>query len=123
MSRLEIILSCTLTLSMGFNILIFAYARTAITKLLTVSEELGDLQKMINRFSLHVKDVYSLEMFYGDETLKNLMDHATALNNQLQENFHYIYSLTEEDIEEDEEEDEVIMEEMSLDQTEAHQSP
>jgi|TARA_R110000824_G_scaffold229096_1_gene416765 hypothetical protein len=122
MSRLEIILSCTLVLSMGFNILIFAYARTAITKLLTVSEELGDLQQMINRFSLHVKDVYNLEMFYGDETLKHLMDHATALDNQLQENFHYIYSLTEEP-EEETEEDEVIMEEMSLDQTETHQSP
>ena len=117
MSRLEIILSCTLALSMGFNILIFAYARTAITKLLTVSEEIGDLQQMINRFSSHVKDVYSLEMFYGDETLKYLMDHATSLDEQLQENFHYIYSLTEEDV------DEVIMEEIEVDQAETHESP
>tara|TARA_R110002074_G_scaffold286149_2_gene457989 strand:+ start:123 stop:491 length:369 start_codon:yes stop_codon:yes gene_type:complete len=122
MSRLEIILACTLVLSMGFNILIFAYARSAITKLLTVSEELGDLQLMINKFSSHVKDVYSLEMFYGDETLKHLMDHATALDEQLQENFHYIYSLTEEEIEEAEA-DEVIKEEISLDQEETNQGP
>ena len=101
MSRLEIILACTLALSMGFNVFIFAYARSAITKLLTVS----------------VKNVYNLEMFYGDETLKYLMEHATALDEQLQENFHYIYSLTEEEA------DEVIMEETELDQTETHQSP
>jgi len=117
MNRLEIILACTLALSMGFNILIFAYARSAITKLLTVSEELGDLQQMINKFSSHVKDVYSLEMFYGDETLKYLMDHATALDEQLQENFHYIYSLTEEDVEE------AIMEEIELEQAETYESP
>ena len=117
MSRLEIILSCTMFLSVGFNVFIFAYARSAITKLLTVSEELGDLQLMINRFSSHVKEVYSLEMFYGDETLKYLMDHATSLDEHLQENFHYIYSLTEEDA------DEVIMEEVELEHTETTARP
>ena len=61
-------------------------------------------------------------MFYGDETLKHLMDHATALDEQLQENFHYIYSLTEEEIEEAEA-DEVIKEEISLDQEETNQGP
>ena len=117
MSRLEIILTCTMFLSVGFNVFIFAYARSAITKLLTVSEELGDLQLMINKFSTHVKDVYSLEMFYGDETLKYLMDHATSLDEQLQENFHYIYSLTEEEA------DEVIMEEIELEQATSPERP
>ena len=109
MSRLEIILSCVLMLSLGLNVLIFAYARSAIAKLLTVSEELGDLQQMISKFSQHLKDVYSLEMFYGDETLKYLMDHATSLNEQLEENFGYIYSLTEEEavIPTEEEEEEI----------------
>jgi hypothetical protein len=123
MNRLEIILACTLALSVGFNIFIFAYARSAITKLLTISEELGDLQQMINRFSSHVKDVYNLDMFYGDETLKYLMEHATALDEQLQENFQYIYSLTEEEQEEEEDVDEVIMEEKELEQAETHESP
>ena len=99
MSRLEIILACTMVLSVGFNVLIFAYARSAITKLLTVSEELGDLQLMINKFSSHVKDVYSLEMFYGDQTLESLMQHAVSLNEQL-ETFEVIYSLTTEETKE-----------------------
>jgi len=94
MSRLEIILSAILFLSMIFNVVIFIYARGAVTRLLAVSEELGDLQIMIDAFAKHVKAVHELEMFYGDPVLKNLMDHAISFNEQL-ETFEYIYSLTE----------------------------
>ena len=48
-------------------------------------------------------DVYSLDMFYGDQTLQNLVDHARSLDKQL-ETFEYIYSLTEEAAIETEEE-------------------
>ena len=109
MSRLEIILACILMLSGGLNVLIFAYARSAITKLLTVSEEIGDLKQMVEKFSEHVSSVYSLDMFYGDETLKYLMEHAASLNEQIEQNFEYIYSLTEE---------EKNIEEEEIDQTE-----
>ncbi len=104
MSRLEIILICVSCISVGLNVLVFMYARSAITRLLSVSEELGDLQEMISRFSQHVRNVYSLEMFYGDETLKYLLEHATSLNEQLEQNFEYIYTLTEADTDTEEEE-------------------
>ena len=94
MSRLEIILSCILALSTIFNIGVFLYARAAIIQLLTVSEELGDLKQMVNAFATHVKKVYELEMFYGDQTLEHLLQHAISFNEQL-ETFEYIYSLTE----------------------------
>ena len=55
MSRLEIILTCTLVLSSLFNVGVFVYARSAIARLLQVSEELGDLQQMINAFAAHAK--------------------------------------------------------------------
>ena len=70
MSRLEIILSAILFLSMSFNVIVFIYARGAVTRLLSVSEELGDLQAMIDNFVEHITSVYEMEMFYGDETLK-----------------------------------------------------
>ena len=35
---------------------------------------------MIDTFAKHVMSVYELEMFYGDETLKHLMEHAVDLN-------------------------------------------
>ena len=99
MSRLEIILSAMLALSVIFNIGIFIYARAAITRLLSVSEELGDLQAMVNSFASHLKVVYELETFYGDETLKHLLEHAISFNEQL-DTFEYIYSLTEPESEE-----------------------
>ena len=47
--------------------------------LLFVSEELGDLQNMIDAFAKHAKSVYELEMFYGDETLKGMIEHGQEL--------------------------------------------
>ena len=40
---------------------------------------------MIDDFANHTRDVYELEMFYGDETLKSLMDHAGRLSERLQD--------------------------------------
>ena len=102
MTRLEIILSAILTLSILFNIGIFIYAREAITRLVRVSEELGDLQTMIDSFTKHLESVYGLETFYGDQTLQSLLEHATSFNEQMT-TFEYIYSLTEitEELKED----------------------
>jgi hypothetical protein len=97
MTRLEIILSGILFVSLLFNMGVFVYARAAITRLLLVSEELGDLQNMIDAFAKHTKSVYELESFYGDPTLQYLLNHAVSLNEQL-ENFEFIYSLTEQEL-------------------------
>jgi|TARA_Y100000593_G_C4249170_1_gene306251 hypothetical protein len=96
MSRLEIILSASLFLSIIFNVGFFVYARNVVAKLLFVSEELGDLQNMTDSFAKHLKNVYELEMFYGDETLRHLLNHAISFNEQLL-TFEEIYSLTEEE--------------------------
>tara|TARA_R110002012_G_scaffold56066_2_gene143397 strand:- start:2211 stop:2552 length:342 start_codon:yes stop_codon:yes gene_type:complete len=95
MSRLEIILSAILLLSIAINIIVIGYARVAVTRLLSISEELGDLQVMIDLFAKHIKSVHELEMFYGDATLGRLMEHAVSFNEQL-ETFEHIYSLTEQ---------------------------
>ena len=93
MSRLEIILLAISTLSILLNIFIISYTRKTITELLSISEELGDIHEMVNSFANHIKAVYNMEMFYGDETLGGLMEHAISFNEQL-ETFEYIYSLT-----------------------------
>jgi len=96
MSRLEIILSAILFISLILNIGIFTYARAAIIRLLSVAEELGDLQQMMDGFAKHLKAVYELDSFYGDQTLESLLKHAVSFNEQL-ETFEFIYSLTEEE--------------------------
>lgn len=100
MTQLEIVLSCALIVSIIINAAVFAYGRAAIARLLWVSEELGDLKTMIDSFSTHVESVYNTEMFYGDQTLSDLVDHAKSFDEQL-ETFEFIYSLTESDEEED----------------------
>tara|TARA_R100001163_G_C4971642_1_gene131310 strand:+ start:294 stop:638 length:345 start_codon:yes stop_codon:yes gene_type:complete len=107
MSRLEIILSAVTFISVLFNVGLFLYARIAVVQLLSVSEELGDLQNMTNSFAKHLRSVYELETFYGDQTLSNLLNHAISFNEQL-ETFEYIYSLTEESKEATQEGDENI---------------
>ena len=72
------------------------YARSAIVRLLSVSEELGDLNQMVNSFARHQKAVYELDTFYWDQTLSHLLQHAVSFNEQL-ETFEYIYSLTEDE--------------------------
>ena len=97
MNRLEIILSAILFLSLIFNLGLLIYTRNVVAKLLFISEELGDLQDMLDSFAKHLKVVYELEMFYGDETLQHLLHHAVSLNEHLL-TFEEIYSLTEEPI-------------------------
>ena len=94
MSRLEIILCASLFVSAILNVGIFAYARKAVSILMNASEELGDLQLMINSFTNHITGLYEMEMYYGDETLRGLMQHANSFADQM-ENFEHIYSLSE----------------------------
>jgi hypothetical protein len=96
MSKIEIILSACLCISVLFNMGLFFYARNVVVQLLFVSEELGDLQQMINSFASHLQTVYELESFYGDDTLNALLQHAISFNEQL-DTFEYIYSLTAEE--------------------------
>ena len=93
MTELEIILCAITVLSVALNICVFLYARSAISRLLYVSNELGDLKDMVDSFSNHTESVYQMEMFYGDQTLEELMNHAQSFNEQL-ETFEFIYSLT-----------------------------
>ena len=102
MNRLEMILTAILTFSMVLNIGLIIYVRGAIIRLLSVSEELGDLQQMINSFAIHLKNVYELEMFYGDETLSSLLDHGKGLMEEL-ENLESIFDHPD-DIEQPEQE-------------------
>ena len=118
MSRLEIILTLILTLSLLANIGLLVYGRSVLSRLLFISDELGDLQDMVNNFTIHVSEVYNLEMFYGDQTLQALMEHAISFNEQL-ETFEVIYSLTSEDTKETNFEDAADDEESENDEEES----
>ena len=96
MSRLEMILSLILLLSLGINALLFIYSRNVAQRLVLISDEIDDMRAAAASFAEHVKSVYELEMFYGDQTLQALMDHARSFREYMEE-FDFIYITDEEE--------------------------
>jgi hypothetical protein len=96
MTNLELTLAIILALSLIGNVALAVYARAAIVRLLSVADELYDLKDMSNSLLSHLQSVYELEMFYGDETLGSLMNHARSYTDQF-ETFEYIYNLIEDE--------------------------
>ena len=92
---IELWLSIALIVSISVNILLFWFSKQQSRSLVYISENLGDLVEIIANYKEHLRKVYSLEMFYGDETLKYLMDHTVAVVKLLQEEYSDITSITE----------------------------
>ena len=90
MSRLEMVLSLILLVSLGINVILFVYSRNVTQKLVMISAEIDDMRAAAASFAEHVKAVYELEMFYGDQTLQALMEHARSFREYMDE-FDFIY--------------------------------
>ena len=111
MTKLEITLALVSFGLLSVTILMAVYSVYILRKLWTLSSNLQDIQHMVASFREHLKMVYSLEMSYGDETLKNLLQHANSTYDILSE-YEDIYTFIEieeeyEDAETEEEEEEV----------------
>ena len=84
-----------LAISVIFNVFLVWYTRNTLKSLLYLSENLGLLYEVVFDFSLHLKEVYELERFYGDPTLTHLLEHSNALREEL-ERFEDVFLLSEE---------------------------
>jgi len=93
-----------LALSVVANIFSFWYIKKLLSKFLFISQNLNDLVEIITNYRDHIKSIYSLEMYYGDETMQHLISHTVSLANLLEE-YEDIYSITEplSEIEQEEE--------------------
>ena len=100
MNKFEVIISAILALSLIINVGLFVYARMVISQLLSVADELADLDEMVRGFLNHLQSVYELDSFYGDQTLHALLEHAKSFDDYMK-TFEFIYSLTEEELEYD----------------------
>ena len=92
---IEVWLAIALVLSGSANALFFWFSREQSRRLSYVSQNLGDLVELIANYREHLRKVYSLEMFYQDETLKALMAHSNSLVAMLQEEYGDVTYLTE----------------------------
>ena len=80
---------------MVLNILLFRLAMWQSKDLTLFSDNLGDLVEIIKNYSNHLRDVYQLDAFYGDETLEGLMTHTRAVRTLLEDQYGNIINITE----------------------------
>ena len=71
------------------------FCREQSRQLSYISQNIGDLIEILSSYREHLSKVYSLEMFYGDETLKFLMEHTNALVMLIQTEYGEVTYLTE----------------------------
>ena len=93
--EISILLGALLTLSVGMNVVLVRLASWQAKDLTIVSDNIGDLVEIIDNYRKHLKKVYELEAFYGDETLKFLMDHTGAIGALLEDQYGDVASITE----------------------------
>ena len=93
-------LSIILAVSLVFNVLMYWYSRQLTQKLSFIYDNIGDVSELITNYRVHLKSVYSMEMFYGDETLQSMIDHSKQLVNDyidLQSKYFDVEVITEEE--------------------------
>ena len=97
-----VILITVLVGSLIFNGVMFWYLRKLTQKLTFIYQNIGDVSDIIANYRVHLKSVYSMEMFYGDETLQYLMDHTRSISTLLEDFEDQEFFLEEfESVEED----------------------
>lgn len=103
--EISILLGLGLGLSVAANVVLFRLASWQSRDLTIVSDNIGDLVEILENYRKHLKKVYELDAFYGDETLSFLLDHTNAVRTILEEQYGDVTSITdpiEYEIQEDE---------------------
>lgn len=113
----SMILGACLGVSVVANVVLIRLASWQSKDLSMISDNIGDLVEIIESYRSHLKSVYELDTFYGDETLQGLMDHTNAIRALLEQQYGDVASITEP-IEYEIEEEENAEEE--IDQKEKH---
>ena len=93
----------SLFFSAVINILFIWYIVQLLRRFLSFQEGLDAFALKLEEYETHVEVVNSLERFYGDETLGNLLRHSKAI---VEESKQFIAVLGEEQEDEEQEEDE-----------------
>ena len=74
-----IFLSLICILFLITSIFLVWYSIKSIQKISFITESVEDVLLEIEIFRKHIKQIYELDMFYGDETLKDLIIHSKDL--------------------------------------------
>lgn len=92
-----------LIISVLVNVLFVFYARWLIQIIRTKEEEVTVVSSLIFDYVSHLSAVHEMEMFYGDQTLKSLIDHGKDLVTKIEELDFVLYERQDDDEDEEEE--------------------
>lgn len=70
--------------SFVMNVVFMFYVRWLLNAIEAINKDVENITEIIYQFSQHVNTIHELEMFYGDQTLKGLLDHSRELVVQLE---------------------------------------
>ena len=93
-----------LYVSLLLNIGMIWYIRNMIKNNNQVEEDILKLVDSMNGFESHIEDIHSLEVYYGDQDLQNMLTHSRTLINDFIDfqAKHYDVEVVEEEYAEEE---------------------
>jgi hypothetical protein len=97
---IDIPIFIALIISLGANLIALIYIRDLLGRLNWMMQNLGVLEELIRGYQKHLRDIYSLEQFYGDNEIKSLVSHTADLVEVLED--YLEAGIEQEVIEEDE---------------------
>jgi hypothetical protein len=74
------IITLLLVVSVVTNVILLWYCRNLIKFIRLTTDDMTNLYESVDSFKEHLTRVYGLETFYGDQTLKSLLDHTKQLS-------------------------------------------
>jgi hypothetical protein len=84
-----------LIISLILNVVLLWYIRKMLGKLLSVSDNMGDLVEDLTSYQNHLQQLYEMEMYYGEPSIKDLIIHSRQIIEHVRD-FSDVYNLTEE---------------------------
>lgn len=82
--------------SFALNVVLVWYSKKMVNDLSDLSLEVEEVVADLNIYHKHVEQVYNLQTFYGDETLKALLSHSRAISERVN-NFTTLFSNLEDE--------------------------
>jgi len=65
--------------SFAINLFLLFYIRWLLRTFESINEDIMSLSVLVSEYVQHVSSIHEMEMFYGDTTLKALIDHGGQL--------------------------------------------
>ena len=91
----EIWLMIALFVSVAINGFLIWFAKEQSTRVTYVSQNIGDLLELISSYRDHLKSIYQLDTYYGDNNIKFLFDHTRSLITIIEQEYSDVTSLTD----------------------------